>query len=525
MAKLRLLLWLQGVNALRLNELRHGRDRKQRQRLRGMLLAYVILSVTALGYTGFLAWSLYAGGLHSLLPSYMVLVASLLSLLLVMARAQGGLFGARGSQLLFALPFKGWQILLSRLIGLYFSALMASLAALLPGWVFYMMGAGFSLQLLLRLIIITLLTPLLTLALGLALGGLIAWLSARMRHKNLITLLLTLAALTFFMVWVYTAPYEYLEQQNALTDMAQALGGSLGAAWPPAALAARAAEGWGSLALYGLLNLGALGLLWAALAPRYLLILQRFDRAGQHRRGGNMALRSPLMTLTRKELGRQMASPLYLMNTAMMAWLGPAVLLVLYLFKPELLRGVLAAPQIADIVYRLLPVIAAGFVGMGATTAISLSMEGKNAWLMCTAPVPARSIYMSKALASLAHAWPACGLMALALGLSLRPHWLTLLACLLLPMALALLSAVIGLMVDHRRARYDWDSEQSIVKNSVQTLIMVSLSFLMMLLAGGLLYLSGDLAPYAALGLALLYALISLLLFRRLSSKHIYQIN
>lgn len=524
MRELRPLLWLQGVNALRLNELRRCADRKQRRRLAGMLFAYAFLALMALGYAGFFAWSLYRGGLHGLLPAYTALLAGVLSLMTAVARAHGSFFSPRGSEMLFSLPVRGGAILLSRLAGQYLSALTAALTVLLPGWVFYMMGEGFSAALAARLMLTGLLTPMLPMALGLVLGGLTGALGARLKHSGLITVLLTMAALTFFLVWVYTAPYDYLERQADLGELAQALARSLEAAWPPAGLAARAVREGGALTRHALLSLGAVALLWAALGPGYLRLLMWFGRAARAGRGGRIRARGPLAALTLKELRRLAASPLYLMNTAMMGWLPPAILLTLQLVKPGLLSSLAAHPAAAQLVQRLLPVIAAGFSSMGATTSVSLSMEGRSAWLMCTAPVSSRTLLLSKTLASLAHAWPASALTALMLTLLFRPGWLTALDCLLLPMALSLMSAVLGLSVDLRRARYDWESEQAIVKNSAQTAITVGSGMLTTLALAGLIYFSGALAPWAALLFALLIAALALARLRRLGRRPVYQI-
>ncbi|MHC1787044.1 MAG: hypothetical protein AB9880_08300 [Christensenellales bacterium] len=523
MHDLKLLLRLQAGNLLRLNELRHTKDKKQRLRLAGLLVTYLLLAVMGLLYAGFFAWSLYQGGLARLLPGYMTLLVSAMTLMLALTRAQGSLFAPRGSEMLFSLPLRGSSILISRLLGLYLSALGFCLCLLLPAWVFYLMAGYYSLPTLLRLLLLTLFMPMLPLALGIVLGGLIALLVSRLRQKNLIGMGLTLLVLAYFMVWIYTSPYENLDQQGYLQDLVMRLGARLEGLWPPSGLAARAAEGSiGSLLLFMALGALSLGLLAALMAPRYRGMLQFFSRLGSaSRRTGRKPL-SPLLALTRKEARRLLSSPIYLMNTAMMAWLGPVMLLIVLIAKPGLVQGLVGTPGVGEILMPLLPIAAGSFVSLSATTTVAFSIEGRSAWLMCTAPVSRRTLLLGKALLSLLNAWPACGAMALMISLALRPPLLTALACLLLPMAMALFAAFMGLWIDLSRARYDWENEQALVKSSAQTLLAMLVSFLVLLLLGLALFFSGPLAGWTALALALVLAGLSLLLLRRLEQKPVY---
>ena len=526
MRELRLLLKLQRINALRLNEWRHTRDKKQKRRLGGMLLAYAVMSVFGVGYSGLYAWLFYASGQHALLPGAMVTAASVVSLLATMAKVPGGLLEYREGELLFSLPVKPRSVLLARLLDLYIASLATALLVLGPAWVFWLMGAGFSWGALGRIALITLAAPLLPSGIGIALGALFSLASTRLKHKNLLLMLLSLLAMAFFFVWVYTAPAGIDSQQQMLAAASRS-GVALAAAWPPAGWAAQAAAGDGSrLALFLGTGLLAALLVYAALAPRYQELLQRLGRVHQAAgRRGTDGPRSPLMALVRKERGRLMASPLYLMNTAMMAWLMPVVLVILQLMKPEFLGQLNSMPQLASLVEPFLPLAAAGFVGMSATTTVSLSMEGKNAWLMATAPVPPRTVCLSKLLLSLFNAWPASLLASALLVAALRPAWPAAAATFLLPLSVALFAGVLGLVADRRHARYDWDREQQIVKNSVQTLLAVGGFFTLMLALAAALWFSGPWAPWAAMGLSALLAALSVLVFYRLGRRPIFLIS
>lgn len=221
-----------------------------------------------------------------------------------------------------------------------------------------------------------------------------------------------------------------------------------------------------------------------------------------------------------------LASPLYLMNTGMALWLAPAMLLLLPLVKPDavaLLRGM---PQVMAPLMRFLPLAACAFAGMSVPSAISLSMEGKNAWLMCTAPVSTGTLLGAKALFSflfsLVPALLGAGLMAW----HLRPGWATTLATLLLPVGLCAFLSVWGLVLDLRFARYDWESEQQIVKSSAQMGFGLLSGFVLMALMGAALWLApARWAAQVAWALALVLMMAAAVLMRGLASRRVYQIE
>lgn len=528
MRNLKLLLKLQRINILRLNELRHGHDKKQRRRLGWMLATYVMLGLMGLLYAGFFTWGLYAGGLAELMPSYLTVLCSLMTLMLTLIRANGMLFGLRDYDLLHSLPFKQSELVGSKLIGLYLSALAVAPVVMLPGWIFYTMATGFSLTKMLMMVLVTALSPLLPLALGILISLALTLLTARMRHKNLLFALIMVLSISFLMIFFYTSPMERLEDPAYLANIVLGLESQITRVYPPARLVgdmmrqqsfARLTE----FALLMILPFIAAG----AFIMRFDAGIQALTAQRSRGRADKKAQgqRSPLMALTMKEGKRLMASPLYLMNSSIMAWMIPIILFILPILKPELLAMLKGMPQIMPVVMQYLPLAAAGGIGLTTTSAISMSMEGKSAWLMGTAPVSTRTILASKGLLNLVITLPCCLITALLLWYHLQLSLIYALACLLLPAAFAVFATVLGLASDVKMARYDWENEQQMVKSSMQVLLGLVVCFVSLLVMAGLLYLAGVYSLPAAYALAGLLLLASALIFRHLARKPIYVIK
>lgn len=525
MRELRLLWRLERQNLLRINEIRHTKDKKQRRRLLGMLAGYALAALVGLLYTGLMFYGLYAAGLGAGLPGVGVLLTAMLTLLIVAARAQGTLFRFDDGDRLGSLPFTQGQVVLSKLLGLYFAALLGSVAVMVPASVFYLLAQGFSVPALLRLVLITVLSPLAPMVLGLLAAAIAAALTGIFRHRHLMGAILLMLMLSLVMVFIYTAPMGNMDEQQLITA-ASGITGRMTAGWPPTAFAQRAADGSvKDLALFALMGLvPMLGAAWL-LIGRYGALRQFFTSRNKARaKAGHTAPRRPVIALAVKEVRRVISSPLYLFNTVMMAWMPPVALLFVTVLKPQLLLDLRQSPQFSAFIAPFTPLAAALFAVASNTSALSLSMEGKNAWLMATCPVPAKTVYLSKGLPSYWLCAPAALLTTLALWVLLRLDVLTAISSAVFGQTLCALGAVLGLMIDRRFARYNWDSEHQIVKNSMQTFLLMTAQFGALLVFGLLSWVFSPLQSLTGLALALPAGALCLLLWRHVSKRPIFVI-
>ncbi len=527
MAELRLLLRLEGTNAFRLNEIRHTQDKKQKRRLVLMLALYILLGMTGLAYASLLMWGLYAGGFAGLLPALSVLLAFALSLTLSLIRSQGLFFSPQGYERLAALPLKSSTVILARLTGLYLSALALSAPALLPAAVFHSLSFGFSMKKLLLWLLTLLFSPMPAIAAGLPLAALPALLLSRLKNRSLLAAFAVVPLISYLMIRLYSLPMERTDASALLGLIGGGIGRGLSGFYLPARLAAGVIQGdvrsilsFIACCLFPLLAVYALLLI--VYAP-----LEALLGRVRLRRAGRQACRalSPLTALTLKEARRMASSPLYLINTGVGLWMAPAALLLLPAVSPGLLETALALPAVREALPRYLPLAACALSAIALPATVSISMEGKSAWLMCTAPVSTGTLLGAKALFSLLYCLPPILLTAVLLAARLRLSAALFLLCLLLPLSLCAACTAIGLALDRRFARFDWESERQIIKSSAQT----GLGLLTALALLALLFLCFRFVPEGfilPLGYALCAALLSLgaAVFRRLSRAPLYQI-
>lgn len=523
MRDLRHLLWLSRVNFLRRNERRYTQDDKMYRRLGRMRLLYSLLPFIMLGYSGFFSYGLYTLGLPGLLIPYATATAAFVILLITLLRGHGVLFDTRGSDTLFSLPLCLRSIVLARLVLLYLPALAAAALLILPASIFEAALSGGGVGYFVRAALLTLVTPLLPMALGLLLAYAVALLTRRMRSKQLVIALLSFAAAAGLMLLFYSLQWQ---DTSYIKDIVLRLRTPLLRAYPPAALAQEALNpsGWGALLLYavsGMVPILAIAWILTRSLARLAGSLQA-AHPGAARQSVSARQRTPLAAMLHKEFRRLLASPLYLLNTAAPAWLAPIMLTALPLVAPQIKTQLAQSPQAAVLAARLLPAALCFLSSVSTTTAVSLSLEGKSAWLACTAPVPPRLIYRAKiTLSLLMTAAPTIAGALSAVRLFALPAC-SLLAAIILPCACAALCAVVGLRLDFRYRRFDWQSEQEMVKQSLQVMLTMAAGLGLTLAAAAILYLAAAYAPYAALALAALYVLAAWLLYLRLRNRPLY---
>ena len=101
-------------------------------------------------------------------------------------------------------------------------------------------------------------------------------------------------------------------------------------------------------------------------------------------------------------------------------------------------------------------------------SASSLSLEGKNLWIIQTAPIKMKDIIFSKisVTLSLHLIGYVCAIIAVFLRFSLSVEQM--IAVLLIPLVYSFFTAILGFALDYRFANYSWDNEIVPIKQNLQ---------------------------------------------------------
>lgn len=496
--------------------LRHVRD--PRERRRGILLGVVwaMLGVMCVGYVSALAVGLCMLELGALVPAYLALLASLVCLMLGLWRAGAMLFSAQGCDTLAAMPLRPASVFAARWLCLYLEDLALSALALIPGLIVCAIyGALSPLGLLVGLLAL----PLLPLTSAALIGTGIALLAARMRRPAIAQTLLMLAVVGLTLGGSALLVPMVEMTPDALGDLAATVGDLIATLYPPADWFGQAVAGTAylpGLALIGL-SLAASLAFCLPVAPRFFAIVAQIA-AVRRRRGGSAAVgqgqSSHLHALWVRELRHYFASSVYVTNTIISPLLAVALGIALCVVGTDTVTASLPLP--VDL-RRAIPFALAAVVSLMPPAAVSLSMEGKQVWLLKTLPLSVRTVIDAKLAASLTVTGPGVLIGGMLCAIALRELGPASLWGLVVPAVCSLFSTVFALTVDRALHRFDQPSEAVTVKQSASSGLGGLLPGLICFAGAAIVLLVPDGGQdLACAGVCALLCLVAALLYRRL---------
>ncbi len=450
-----------------INTFLHTKDKKARRRyiLLGVVWIYAIAAVCF--YVGWLALGLCRGGLSSILPSYLTVISSVLVLFFGIFKAGHVIFGNRGCDILFSLPVKRSSVVISRFIGMYLEDLLFTLLIFLPGIAVCAYctspDAGFYAGIFLSLPFV----PVIPLAIATAVGALLSAVSGKMKHRAIAQTVLGVGFIVLIMLG-YFGIFSSVENITAemLLDLAGTLNGIIGKVYAPAVWVSRAAEGnfpW--LALLASVSVAMLALLIAAVSALFDTVQRRLsaNSAGKNYKMEALHSNGMLSAMLRREAKRYFSSSVYVTNTIVGPIMGVIMSAALVFMGSEKLNTLLA---IFGDVKQLIPFAVAAIFTTMTVTSVSISMEGKQFWLVKSLPIPAKVLFDSKILLNLLLILPFYIISQVLLFVALTPTLAELLWLVLIPAVMIVFAVVLGISINLKLARFDWTKEETIVKQS-----------------------------------------------------------
>lgn len=468
-------------------------------RLSFVVLGALALAALAIFYLTMLATAFADSGIVQALPALAMVMGSLAGAIFTLLKANGTLFGFADYDLVMSLPIERRTIVTARLVSLTGFACLLAVICMTPLYAVYFANVGIQPLPLIAAIVSVPLAPVIPTSIAVFIALALTALAARFRHANLVYILFALLGLTGVVAFSWgvaftgssSAEGEALMFQSA-TELARLMEQSLGHFYPPAALVSDTMLTGRVLPLAGF-ALGSLicgGACLEVLQRAYLgingmlasrSIGKRMDAHDIARRGH---AHSPFWAIVVKELRTQVGISTYAINclfgyvlvilicVGMIVFDGQQLLFERFL-GPSAAADSVAAELAAHATSLLLPWFFA-LCGIGApTAAASVSLEGKNAWILASAPVDARTVLRAK-LASNALPFAAIttvGTCAMLVAGQSTP--LGALEIIVTGLGTFYLWVNIGLAMDARRPNFSWTSPQDVVKRGAPMMVAV----------------------------------------------------
>lgn len=377
-----------------------SRSRRRQSKVQKIgMLAVMLYALAAFGMLFYTSFSAIAGiyaheGFGWLYFAMYAIMAFALMVFGSVFTAKAQLYEAKDNELLLSMPIAPRAILASRMASLWLLNLIFGLVVAVPAALAWAQAAALPV---LGWVSIVLLLPALDFF-SLAVTSLLAWglslLASRLRRKSLVTVIGSVVFLGAYFAVIFRMN-GYIEQlaQNGAA-IAESLAGAKLLVWLGRAMA----QG------------SALALLWSLLALllpfalMYWVLSRSFIRIVTTKRGAakiryeekTLETSSPDRALVRREFRRLWASPTYLLNAGM----GVLFLLVgaaaLVIRRAAILDLAVQLPELAASVPVFLLLAICGMLGTTLFTPSSVSLEGKNLWILQSMPVSGCQVLLSK---------------------------------------------------------------------------------------------------------------------------------
>ncbi len=492
MMKKLILLRLRGLVAGLLSQ-----ARKKGKGGKGMAVVLVIALLYALAGGGFmmgmnfytLAEPYHMMGLDWLYFSIAAMMALAISVIGSAFTTQSELYDAKDNALLLSMPIPPGKILMSRMIPLLLMNLLFTAIVMVPAMVVYGIWVEFRFTWLLLQLLAMLAVVLLSQAISCVLGWLL--------HLMLMHLSKSVASIIYLLLFLGVYFYLVSNAQtllNALIVSSAVIADALSTwVWPLYAMGRGSVGSMLHALVLPAVACAIFGCAYAVLSGTFVKTATHTPAASKKRTLNLTAVKqtAPREAIVRKELYRFLRTPIYLTNSGFGILMLVCAVVAGLIFRDDLLELLAMLPGFDAYIPLLICGLSAFTISTVTISTPSVSLEGKNIWILKSLPLSPRDILLAKLTLHCRVAIPvpviAGGILAAVYGCGI---W-EILLCAAIPGLLALFNGILGMVTGLKWAQLDYISEAYPCKQSISILItMLSVMVPSMLLGVGCAYLS-----------------------------------
>ncbi|MDD3957330.1 MAG: hypothetical protein PHO96_00415, partial [Candidatus Izemoplasmatales bacterium] len=449
---------------------------KKKAFLLGLLIIYALgVFVFSFGYLFFdLGKVLDAMNMLWMLLMFVFLYASAISVMFVLLRANGYLFRYKDYPILAPLPIPLRTVLFAKttvmMVMVYFP--LAIMCAPIAFSYFYFFG--FDILRFIVFLIGFLLIPLVPVIIFSFISLLIARMTARFRRSNLLNIILMIAV--FIGAMLFSFSLSFSGEDNPLLGQQDFIR-ALGEIYLPMQWFVDAVH---HLNIVSLLLLAATHLL--PMLGFIVLIQKMAHKTNQKsmtvvtRKNARKAvsqMRPVFESLIIKEVRKFFSVPIYAVNCGF----GPILMIILSvasLFYKSRVQSFLETYIGAGIPIEIILLIVIAFsTAMVYTSAVSLSLEGKNFWVIKSMPIPPALIMNAKMAFNVLLTVPVAIVSLILFMISFSLGSLTVLMMILVLITISLLTSAFDSFINLHFPKFEFMNDTEVVKQSVGALIAI----------------------------------------------------
>ena len=402
------------------------------------------------------------------------------------------LFNCKDDQLLLSLPIKKSTVFFIRVFKFYVFELMFNSLFIIPLVIAYTRWAdSISYTFYITSIIMLLVLPIIPIVISCIIGTITTSLSSRFKYKNLAQIITT----TIVLLFVFYLSVNLDGFFNYLTKHATSLNDLIIKIYYPAGIYAKLATNFNitDLLVFILINIFIFVVAIFILSKFYFRINSRMKKVTTTKKTNISELtikkNSITKSLIKKEFSTFFNTPVFIINAGFGLVLYVAAAIGVSIKYNDIIP-VLSDPNKFNIpkcvINNNIPLIIFMLIAMGglmtSITSSVISLEGRNINIMKSLPIKVKKILMSKVYSSLIITTPPFLIGNIILFIRFKPSIIQMILLLILSIIIPLLSHFIGLIMNLKYPKLDWENTAEVVKQSTSSFISVMIGIMLLVI-------------------------------------------
>ncbi len=465
------------INQFKLNTFQSKGEIRNKRRFYLMLAVGIFLCLMLMVYAYMMGMSLAMMGMIEIIPAYGLIMASAFILFFTILKSNGTLFAFKDYEIMMSLPLTTRTIIFSRFLLMYGLNSLMVLLVMLPMGIAYIQYSSVTLLFYPIWVVGMLVAPLFPTTIAATIGAIIVWIASKFRYSNALSTVLSLVLLVGILVLSFVGGGldESAWTTQNMANLGATIGDMINKSYP---LARYYTEAVVNSSLVSLGIFVGTSVLWYGV---FILVLARQYKQINtalmtHQTHSNYQLTqlhnaSPLKALYKKELKRFLSSTVYVLNVSVGVIMAIVLSVAAFFVSDDMIISMFPMDNAYQMLESMLPFVVCGMVGMSCTAAVSLSLEGKNIWILQSLPIHPMTIFQSKMLVNLSIILPTAFISSLLLSIRFASNFISALYIISIPLIYCLFIPVWGMFIDINMHHYDWVSETAIVKQSANALV------------------------------------------------------
>lgn len=483
------LLKIEQINRFGFHALSHEKDKKKKYRTLALMIVVGFVILMMAGYCFGLAYAFGHLGISEVVPGYALTISSLVIMFFTFFKANGILFASRDYDMLMAFPIQTQTVITAKFLSMYLTNLLCTIVVMVPMAIGYAVWNGVSVMGGLAWIVTILFAPLLPMTLAVIVGTFIIAIGSGFKHKafvQMFLMILLVVGISGTSFWMQSsATKDEAAFLATLTDMGAMLSQTIHKVYPLSAWFDGAVNEGDLVDLLLLVGVSVLlyGIFAGVCSKYYRKINSALHshHAASNYKIGELKSSSIMMALVKKEAKRFFSSSLYMMNIGMGLIMALLVSIAsIFIGVDKIIEGI-EIPNIDNVkpvIAYVIPFAIALIVNMCNTCSVSLSLEGRNRWIVQSLPIDNKTLLKGKMMFNIILVLPVSLLCSLIFIFELHVNFILALFYLLFSVVSVLFSTVWGMWINLHFPNYQWQNEVEVIKQGISSMIAIFSSML-----------------------------------------------